>query len=144
MIDNGDEGRKGRQNPNALLQIDKGGALLFRRLQKITSAFDKKKSPAIFNSTYRIFCCRSLCIAPVQLQNKIIGNWPLRAAGGIYCVCSWHTHTDTQDAGIALAVARWEKRREGGKDKSVEESMSCACVRSRLTSPGTSTNANVL
>ena len=57
------------------------------------------------------------------------------------------TNTDTQDAGNWECTCSCKMRESGerrGKDKSIEESMSCACVRSRLTSPGTSTNANVL
>ena len=47
------------------------------------------------------------------------------------CMCLWHTHGHT----------RLSEMRESWKDKSIEESMSCACVRRRLRSPGTSTNA---
>ena len=35
------------------------------------------------------FCCRPLCIAQVQLQCKVIGDWPLRAARG-NGICTTH------------------------------------------------------
>ena len=83
-------GRDERRNPDALLQIDKGGALSKKHV-----CFDKKKksSGILFcTSTYRGFCCRLLCIAPVQLQCKVIGDWPLRAArGNGTSICTTHT-----------------------------------------------------
>ena len=85
-IDNGDEARKGRTTepwhfpPNGQMRSATANAHPKKHV-----CFDKKKSSGIFfyTSTSRIFCCRPLCIAPVQLQNKVIGDWPLRAAGGI-------------------------------------------------------------
>ena len=42
-IDNGDEARQGRRNPDVLLQIGKEGALLLTRIQKSTSTLTTKK-----------------------------------------------------------------------------------------------------
>ena len=102
-IDNGDEARQGRdvrRNLDALLQVDKGGALLSTCVQKSTSALTKNKFRNFLlyqhiPSTSRIFCCHLLCIAPVQLQCKVISDWPLRTACGIgtctahACACLW-------------------------------------------------------
>ena len=43
----------------------------------------KKLGIFFYTSTSRIICCRPLCITPVQLLCKVIGDWPLRAAGRI-------------------------------------------------------------
>ena len=59
-----------------------------------------------------------------------------------YCVCSWHKHGHTRCRKLGLHL-QLQDEREREEDKNIEESMSCACVRRRLTSPGTSTNANV-
>ena len=75
------------RNPDVLLQIDKGEA----HPKKSTSALTKEKiRNFLYTSTSRIFCCRPLCIAPVQLLCKVIGDWRLRAAGG-FGICTTHT-----------------------------------------------------
>ena len=63
-------GRDVRRNHGVLLQIDKGEAHPKKHV-----CFDKrKKSLGIFfyTSTSQIFCCRSLCIAPVQLLSLCV------------------------------------------------------------------------
>ena len=90
-------GRDVRRNPDVEvhLQIDKGGVLLLRRIQKSLFALTKNNNNKVlefsFTPAHRgFFCCRPLCIAPVQLQCKVIGDWPLHAAGGIG-TCTTHT-----------------------------------------------------
>ena len=83
-------GRDVRRNPDAVLQIDKGGAH-----PKTHVCFDKNKTKkarefSFIPAHFGLFCCRPLCIAPVQLHCKANGDWPLRAAGGID-TCTTHT-----------------------------------------------------
>ena len=66
-------------------------AAVRRRIQKSTPALTKKKKTCKFSTAHLgFFCCRSACIAPVRLQNKVIGDWHLRSAGGIG-TCTTHT-----------------------------------------------------
>ena len=86
-IDNGEEAGKGRTTepwrspPNRQRRS---------ALKKARLLWHKKSSGILFcTSTYRGYCCRPLCIAPVQLQCKVIGDWPLRATRG-NGICTTH------------------------------------------------------
>ena len=96
-------------NPCALLQRDKEGGH-----PKSTSALTKRKKKFRFfyTTTSWIFCCRPLCIAPVQVRCKVIGDWPLRAAGGID-TCTTHTCSERLLVGEKTKPLIWS--REKGK-----------------------------
>ena len=102
-------GRDVRWNPDALLQIDKRGAHPKKHV-----LFDKnKKSSGIFfyTSTSRTFCCRPLRIAPVRLLCKVIGDWPLRAAGGIG-TCTTHTCSECVLVGAKAKPPIFARKRD--------------------------------
>ena len=86
-IDNGDEARKGRTTEPWLSPPNRQRRSAFKKARLL---WQKKKSSGFCTSKYRVFCCRPLCIAPVQLQCKAIGDWPLRAARG-NGTCTTHT-----------------------------------------------------
>ena len=57
-----------------------------------------------------------------------------------YCVCSWHKHGHTRrrKLGVHLQLQDEREGEKKGKDKSMEESMCCACVHMRAQKPNKS------
>ena len=69
-IDNGDEARKGRTTEPWRSPPNRQRRSAFKKARLLRQ---KKSSGILFcTSTYRGFCCCPLCIAPVQLQCKVI------------------------------------------------------------------------
>ena len=82
-IDNGDEARKGRRNPDVLLRTDKGGA------STLTTTKRKCSGIFVYTTTSQTFCHRPFCISTVQLQCTVILDRPLRASD---CIGTQPTH----------------------------------------------------
>ena len=93
-------GRDVIRNPDVLLQIDKGQAHPKKHV-----CFDKRKKHI------SDFCCRPLCIAPVQFLCKVIGDWPLRVAGRIG-TCTTHTCSERLLVGEKAKPLIFARKRE--------------------------------
>ena len=96
-IDNVNEARKGRTaEPWRSPPNRQRRRAIVKAHQKSTSALTEKNEFS-YTSTSRIFCCRPLCTARVQLQCKVIGDWSLRRYDThlqrtLACGCEYDSH----------------------------------------------------
>ena len=107
--DNGDEARKGRNteswrsSPNRQRRsASKKARLLWQK--KIFRNF-------LLYQHISDFCCRPLCIAPVQLLCEVIADWPLRAAGK-FGICMTHTCSERLLVGKKAKLLIFAGKRE--------------------------------
>ena len=104
-------GRDVIRNLDILLQIDKGEA----HPKKARLLWQKKKKLGNFLLCQHIadsmFWCRPLCIAPVQLLCKVIGDWPLRGAGR-FGICTTHTCSERLLVGEKAKLLTFAGKRE--------------------------------
>ena len=93
-IDNGDEARKGRTTEPWRSPPNRQRRSAFKKARLLWQKKKKVQESSFIPAHIGLFCCRPLCIAPVQLQCKVIGDWPLRAPreNGICTthICSEH------------------------------------------------------
>ena len=99
-------GRDVIRNLDVLLQIDKGEA----HPKKARLLWQKKKMRNNYQHISE-FCCRPLCIAPVQLLCKVIGDWPLRAADR-FGICTTHTCSERLLVGEKAKLLVFARKRE--------------------------------